>query len=76
MLNPQYGGNSIGCVWRMVLADNFCIHERKVKETYEHRFVEMFGEVKKQQFTNFSNHPSANTKFDSQHRSPYTLVVV
>ena len=47
MLNPQYGGNSIECVWRMVLADNFCIHERKVKETYEHRFVEMFERVKK-----------------------------
>ena len=43
---------------------------------HRHRFVEMFGEVKKQQFTNFSNHPSANTKIDSQHRSPYTLVVV
>ena len=64
------------CVWRTVLADDFCIRERKVKETYKHRFVEMFGEVKKQQFTNFSNHPSANTKIDSQHRSPYTLVVV
>ena len=64
------------CVWRTVLADDFCIRERKMKGIYEHRFVEMFGEVKKQQFTNFSNHPSANTKIDSQHRITYTPVVI
>ena len=64
------------CVWRTVLADDFCIRERKMKGTYEHRFNEMFGEIKKQRFTKFSNPPSENTKIDSQHRSPYTPVVV
>ena len=54
----------------------FIFINRQFNEIHKHRFVEMFGEVKKQQFTNFSNHPSANTKIDNQHRSPYTLVVV
>ena len=42
-------------VWRTVLADNFCIHGRNVKETYEHRFVELFKIVYKLKFGRLKN---------------------
>ena len=40
------------CVWGTVLVDNFCIHERKIKETHEHRFNEMFGKFKNSSLLN------------------------
>ena len=42
-------------VWRTVLADDFCIRERKVKETYDHRFVELFKIVYKLKFGRLKN---------------------
>ena len=40
------------CVWRTVLADDFCIRERKMKGIYEHRFVDMFEKFKNSSLLN------------------------